>query len=241
MLEMLALDAQVPDLATCPVPAVVMARCIGAAIAGRRAVGNHYEGNTRLCNLFFRYDSGAGGTMETRGNPDDVWKAIQKHRIAMLATEEGGQLVSRPMASYGHAKDERIYFITHRDNNIARPGETIPVNLAYADADKNSYLSVSGVARLNQDRQKLHELWSVWAEAWLPQGPEAVDVALIAVEPHNEAVGRKQQTDLRSQDAEGRRNTDTAPRWNREDHRNVAAAATGSRDKLGLKSRNYRR
>ena len=102
--------------------------------------------------------------METRGNPDDVWKAIKKHRIAMMATEEDGQLVSRPMASYGHAEDGRIYFITHLDNNIARPGATVPVNLAYADADKNSYLSVSGVARLNQDRQKLNELWSVWAE-----------------------------------------------------------------------------
>ena len=63
--------------------------------------------------------------METRGKPDDVWKAIRKHRIAMLATEEGGQLVSRPMASYGHAEDGRIYFITHLDNNVARPGEAV--------------------------------------------------------------------------------------------------------------------
>ena len=121
--------------------------------------------------------------METRGSPDDVWNAIKKHRIAMLATEEDGRLVSRPMASYGHAEDGRIYFITHLDNNIARPDQAVPVNLAYADTDKNNYLSVSGLARLNQDRQKLHELWSVWAEAWLPQGPDARDVALIAVEP----------------------------------------------------------
>jgi general stress protein 26 len=87
------------------------------------------------------------------------------------------------MASYGHAEDGRIYFITHLDNKIARPGESVPVNLAYADTDRNSYLSISGSARLNQDRQKLHELWSVWAEAWL--GPEAKDVALISVEPNN--------------------------------------------------------
>ncbi len=121
--------------------------------------------------------------METRGNPEDVWKAIKRHRIAMLATEEDGRLVSRPMASYGHAEDGRIYFITHLDNSIARPGQAVAVNLAYADTDKNNYLSVSGLARLNQDRKKLHELWSVWAEAWLPQGPDAQDVALIAVEP----------------------------------------------------------
>jgi hypothetical protein len=86
----------------------------------------------------------------------------------VFATEEDGRLVSRPMASY---------------SNIARSGEAVPVNLAYADTDKNNYLSVSGTARMNQDRQKLHELWSVWSEAWLPQGPDAKDVALIAVEP----------------------------------------------------------
>ena len=123
--------------------------------------------------------------MEARGSPQDVWKAIRSHRIAMLATEEDGRLVSRPMASYGHPEDGRIYFITQLDNSIARPGQAVPVNLSYADTDKNNYLSVSGTARMSQDRQKLHELWSVWSEAWLPQGPDAKDVALIAVEPDN--------------------------------------------------------
>jgi hypothetical protein len=28
-----------------------------------------------------------------RGSTDDVWEAIRKHRIATLATEEGGRLV----------------------------------------------------------------------------------------------------------------------------------------------------
>ena len=36
---------------------------------------------------------------------------------------------------------------------------------------------------MTQDRAKLEELWSVWSEAWLPQGPDSTDVALIAVEP----------------------------------------------------------
>jgi general stress protein 26 len=123
--------------------------------------------------------------MEQRGNPDDVWNAIRDHRIAMLATEEDGRLVSRPMASYGHPEDGRIYFITHLDNNIVQPGKAVPVNLAYADTDENTYLSVSGLASISQDRAKLHELWSVWSEAWLPQGPDAKDVALIAVEPED--------------------------------------------------------
>jgi general stress protein 26 len=96
-------------------------------------------------------------------------------------------------------------------SNIARSGEAVPVNLAYADTDKNNYLSVSGTARMNQDRQKLHELWSVWSEAWLPQGPDAKDVALIAVEPDDAKLwDAQQQADLRGQDAEGGRDSDAA-------------------------------
>jgi general stress protein 26 len=121
--------------------------------------------------------------METRGNPEDVWKAVRNHRIAMLTTEEDGRLVSRPMASYGHAEDRKIYFIAHIDNKIVRQDEAVPVNLAYADTNKNNYLSISGTARMSQDRRKLHELWSVWSEAWMPQGPDAEDVALITIEP----------------------------------------------------------
>lgn len=119
----------------------------------------------------------------TTGTPDDVWTAIKKLRVAMLTTEEDGRLVSRPMASLGRPEDGVIYFITHADTHIADKSESVRANLAYSDTDANTYLSVSGTARLSQDREKLRELWSLWSEAWLPQGPDAPDVALVTVEP----------------------------------------------------------
>jgi general stress protein 26 len=57
------------------------------------------------------------------------------------------------------------------------------VNLAYADPHANTYVSISGTARTSQDRTKLRELWGFFAEAWLPQGPDDADTALIEVEP----------------------------------------------------------
>lgn len=119
----------------------------------------------------------------TTGTPDDVWTAIKKLRVAMLTTEEDGRLVSRPMASLGRPEDGVIYFITHAHTHIADKSESVRVNLAYSDTDSNTYLSVSGIARMTQDREKLRELWSLWSEAWLPQGPDAPDVALVTVEP----------------------------------------------------------
>ena len=115
----------------------------------------------------------------------DVWAVIADQRIAMLTVEEEGRLVSRPMASIARPEENRIYFVTRLDAKVGDIGGSAPVNLGYADTHKNTYLSVSGVARTSQDREKLRELWSMWVEAWLPQGPDGPDVALITVEPED--------------------------------------------------------
>lgn len=113
----------------------------------------------------------------------DVWKFIAQQRIAMLTVEEEGRLVSRPMASLARPEEGKIYFVTRVDAKVGEIGGSAPVNLAYGDVHKNSYLSVAGIARTSQDREKLRELWSMFTEAWLPQGPDAEDVALVTVEP----------------------------------------------------------
>ena len=113
----------------------------------------------------------------------DVWKVIKQQRIAMLTTQEEGRLVSRPMASLARPEEGKIYFVTQLESKVGEIGAAVPVNLAYSDIHKNTYLSVSGTACTNQDHQKLRELWSMFTEAWLPQGPDAPDVALVSVDP----------------------------------------------------------
>ena len=113
----------------------------------------------------------------------DVWKAIADVRIAMLTTAGDGELVSRPMASLARPGDGCIYFVTRMDAKVGEIGRSAPVNLAYADTKTNLYVSVSGAAQTSQDREKLRELWSLWVEAWLPEGPDGQDVALVTVTP----------------------------------------------------------
>lgn len=118
--------------------------------------------------------------------PDDVaqvWDAIDKQRVAMLTIEEDGRLASRPMASLARREEGKIYFITRMDAKVGEIGGSSPVNIAFSDPHKNTYVSISGTARTSQDREKLRELWSMFSEAWLPQGPDAEDVALITVDP----------------------------------------------------------
>lgn len=125
---------------------------------------------------------------EQQLGPSDIWKAIEHLRIAMLTTAEADQLVSRPMSSLVRAEDGAIYFVTRMDAKVGEIGQSTAVNLAYADTGKNLYVSVSGRAETSQDRQKLRELWSMWVEAWLPEGPDGEDVALITVLPEHAKI-----------------------------------------------------
>lgn len=113
-----------------------------------------------------------------------IWEKIKDQRVAMLTTEENGNLVSRPMSSIARQEEGKIYFVTHMSTgSVGDIGRSAPVNLAYSDPGNSDYVSVSGTARTTQDREKLRELWSMWSEAWLPEGPDGADVALIEVTP----------------------------------------------------------
>lgn len=121
--------------------------------------------------------------MADQGSREDVWEIVGKQRIAMLTTEEEGRLVSRPMSCLARPDENMIYFVTRLDAKVGEIGGSAPVNLGFSDPHKNTYLSLSATARTTQDREKLRALWSPHVEAWLPQGPDGEDVALIEVEP----------------------------------------------------------
>jgi general stress protein 26 len=55
------------------------------------------------------------------------------------------------------------------------------VNLSYANVDKDSYLSVTGTARVIEDMAKKKNLYGPLAKAWFPDGPEDPELELIEV------------------------------------------------------------
>ncbi len=113
----------------------------------------------------------------------EIWATMDKVRNSMFTTEEEGELHSRPMAAYPARDEHAIYFVSRTDHKVREIEGGSPVNLSFSDNSNNTWVSVFGHARVSQDRTKLRELWSNWAEAYLPQGPDAPDVALITVTP----------------------------------------------------------
>lgn len=115
---------------------------------------------------------------------DKLWKLVTDIRYAMLTTEDGGRLSSRPMAAYVDRDAGMIRFITNLDTEKTHAiGDGDAVNLAFVDIGNEHYVSVEGTARVLQDAALQKKMWNPFAEAWLPQGPEAADVGLIEVTP----------------------------------------------------------
>ncbi len=119
---------------------------------------------------------------------------IEDMEIAMMTTVgANGALVSRPMATQKQLGDGKLWFMTNNESHKLEELESDPrVNLAYYKDRTREFVSVSGVARVNRDRAKIHELYHVDWKAWLGEeseqrdgGPDDPRIALIEVTPQS--------------------------------------------------------
>jgi general stress protein 26 len=115
---------------------------------------------------------------------DKIWSLIKDAHSALLVTiRQDGTLDSRPMGCIQREFDGTIWFLTFADS--AKVEEIVgnrQVLVSYARPGAYEYVSLSGRARVMQDRQKVRELWSEGLRVWFPSGPDADDLALLGVE-----------------------------------------------------------
>jgi general stress protein 26/nucleotide-binding universal stress UspA family protein len=129
---------------------------------------------------------GRGADEALEAKRDDVWRLealVAGIRIAMLTTmSEDGHLHSRPIVAHAASSDRELWFFTHTHTYEVEDGERDqPINISYADPDKEHYVSIAGKGRLVQDRRKIEELWDPIYEGWFSQGLADRDLALLRV------------------------------------------------------------
>jgi general stress protein 26 len=116
---------------------------------------------------------------ESIGKLNELIKDVQ---FAMLTTNDGGILRSRPMQTQDFDFDGDSWFFTssntHKAEEIERDSR---VNVSYAAPDKNTYVSVSGTASIIKDQEKIDKYWSDVLKAWFPEGKDAPDLVLLKV------------------------------------------------------------
>ena len=99
---------------------------------------------------------------------DKVFAILDEIDTAMLTTRRSdGHLVSRAMATQGHAPGADLWFVTAEGS--AKLGEITAdphVNLTYFNESNREWISVSGMAMISRDRNTIRTLyrpdWSIW-------------------------------------------------------------------------------
>ncbi len=104
--------------------------------------------------------------------------------VAMLTTATAdGTLISRPLQTLDFDKEHILWFATDATSEKALEIKAQPhICLNYADRRDNTYVSISGPARLVQDRKKIEALWSPAMSIFFPQGKDDPNLTLIRVE-----------------------------------------------------------
>ena len=123
--------------------------------------------------------------MTMTSNRDKLFDLIKDTRFGMLTHRHGdGQLHSHPLTTQNKKGDEAstLYFFVPRDGDIAKHvASDSSVNVAYANTDVDSYVSVTGEASLLEDTAKKNELFNPAVKAWFPAGVTDPNLGLLAV------------------------------------------------------------
>lgn len=111
---------------------------------------------------------------------DKLWRLVEHIRTGMLVTEDEGLLRGRPMTVTVRPELNELHMLTRRSSHKAleldRDGRAA---MLFEDRDEGEYVSISGAARISQDREEIRALWGPYADAWFDEGPEGDDVAMV--------------------------------------------------------------
>jgi len=120
-------------------------------------------------------------TETSQGSREKLVELIQGMHVAMLTTRGPDGLRSVPMARQEVDSGAELWFITARDTDHVRAVLAEPqVGLTFSARD--AWVSLTGRAEVVDDTARLKELWTTFAEAWLPGGPEDPNATLIRVD-----------------------------------------------------------
>ena len=112
---------------------------------------------------------------------------------AMMTTRRAdGHLQSRAMANQKQASGADLWFVTAKNTAKVRDIAGDPhINLSYYRDSNRSWVSVSGLATVSEDRPKIAELYAPDWKVWFPEEgdprhgtPDDPRIALIGVEVH---------------------------------------------------------
>ena len=130
---------------------------------------------------------------------EDLYKLVEGIEVAMVTTRRrDGMLVTRPMATQETQPGIDFWFVTDISSDKVDELEADPnVSLAYFNTKSWEWVSVSGRARIQQNRAMIHDLYKPDWKAWFGDeggerdgGPNDPRIALMMVDAQSVIYGK---------------------------------------------------
>ncbi len=112
---------------------------------------------------------------------DKLVELLQDMPIGMLTTFGPQGPRSVPMARQEVEPSAELWFITARDTEHVRALASEP-RVALTFSARDSWVALTGRASVVEDQARLEELWTTFAEAWMPEGPTDPNAVLLRVD-----------------------------------------------------------
>ncbi|MGZ8379725.1 MAG: pyridoxamine 5'-phosphate oxidase family protein [Gemmatirosa sp.] len=125
---------------------------------------------------------------------DDLYALIDGIEVALFTTRRAdGQLVTRPMQVQRRTAGTDLWFMTNVESHkLEELATDAHVNCGFYKDRTREWVSVSGSARITQDRQIIRDLYQADWRAWLGDeggardgGPDDPRIALVLVEANS--------------------------------------------------------
>ena len=113
--------------------------------------------------------------------------------------KQGQAFPTRPMSVQKVDDDGTLWFLSANDSNKNAEIATDPnVQLLFQGSDYSDFLTLYGEATINEDKEKIKELWVPILKTWFTEGVDDPRISVIKITPsegyywdtkHNMAVG----------------------------------------------------
>jgi len=120
---------------------------------------------------------------EDRKKVDEIWNLVKhEHAAVLVSIRKDGSLDSIPMGCVQRDFDGTLWFLTFKDNpRLHEIEENGHVLVSYVRPSRYEFVSMSGCARIVDDRARVRELWREGFSVWFPDGPDSPAIALIEI------------------------------------------------------------
>ena len=116
----------------------------------------------------------------------DLWKLIKEIKFGMLTHRHpDGSLHAHPLTTQNRSlkPGEPLYFFVSRQTELGQRLQADGnVCVAYGDLKNDTWVSISGMARISDNLDTKKDLFNALAKAWFPGGVEDPDLELVEVQ-----------------------------------------------------------